>query len=82
MLFVLADVTATELRDACGRDPGAICREIFERTENRTLAKTTDYVLGTPLTIVLITVCALILNLIVGRIIERGMRSVSDGIMR
>jgi small conductance mechanosensitive channel len=82
VLLVLADISANALRDTCGRNPSAICREVFERTESRTLAQTADVVLGTPLTILLIAIGALILNAIVGRVIERGMRSVSNGIVR
>ena len=82
VLFVLADVSAREMLDTCGRDPGAVCREVFERTESSTLAKTADFVLGTPLTILLIALGAWIVNVIVGRIIEHGMRGVSNGILR
>jgi len=82
VLFVLADVTAIELREACGSDPGAICREVLERTESRTLANAADVVLGTPLAIALIVIGALVVNAIVGRLIDRGMHSVSNGIVR
>lgn len=79
---MLADVTAIELREACGSDPGTICREVFERTQSRTLANAADVVLGTPLAILLIVIGALVVNAIVGRLIERGMHSVSNGIVR
>jgi small-conductance mechanosensitive channel len=82
VLSVLADISANELRDACGRDPDAICREILERTDNRTLAEVSNFVFGTPLTIVLIAIGALIVNKLVGRVIDRALRSVSHGIVR
>lgn len=82
VLFVLADISAKELRDTCGLDPDVVCREVLERTGNRTLAEISDFVFGTPLTIVLIAIGALIINKLVGRVIERGMRSVSTGIVR
>jgi small-conductance mechanosensitive channel len=82
VLFVLADISATELRDTCGRDPDAICREILQRTSNRTLAEVSDFIVGTPLTIVLIALGALLVNAFVGRVIERALRSLSNGIVR
>ena len=54
MVHALATITATELHDTCGRDPDYLCREILQRTENKTLADIADFILGTPLTIVLI----------------------------
>jgi moderate conductance mechanosensitive channel len=82
MVDALATITATELHDTCGHDPDYLCREILQRTENKTLADIADFVFGTPLTIVLILAGALILNKIVGRSIERGLRSLSHGIVR
>src|SRR6478672_5879699 len=76
VLFVLADVSAREMLDTCGRDPSGICREVYERTGSSTLAKTADFVFGTPLTILLIALGAWIVNVIVGRVIEHGMRGV------
>lgn len=82
VLFALADSSATELRDACGQAPHALCRAILDHTGNRTLAEVAGFVLGTPLTIVLIALGALIVNRIVGRAVERGLRSLSSGIVR
>ncbi len=82
MLFVLADIGANEVRETCGSEPDAICREILERTENRTLAEISDFVFGTPLTLVLIAIGALIVNKLVGRVIDRALRSLSHGIVR
>ncbi len=79
---VLADISAPELREACGSDPDWLCREILERTENRTLAEASDFVFGTPLTIVLIAIGALIVNKLVGRVVDRALHSVSNGIVR
>jgi small conductance mechanosensitive channel len=82
VLSLLADISAPELRDVCGSSPDAICREILERTHNRTLAEISDFVFGTPLTLVLIAIGALIVNKLVGRLIDRALRSVSHGIVR
>jgi small conductance mechanosensitive channel len=82
VLLPLADITPAQLRETCGADPALACRELLERTQNRTLAETADYVLGTPLTIVLIVIGALIVNALVCRAIERGLRSLSSGMVR
>ena len=82
VLFVLAEVSATELRRSCGQDPGFICREILNRTENRTLAEIADAVFGAPLTIILILIGALVANRLIGRVIKRGLRSLSSGVVR
>ena len=82
MRFVLADVSADQLRDACGRDPAAVCREILERTESTALAKVGDAILGTPLTIVVIAACALLLNRFAGRLIDRALRGVRSNVVR
>jgi moderate conductance mechanosensitive channel len=81
-VLVLADITAAQLRDTCGSEPDAICREILERTENHTLAEVADFVFGTPLTLILIAIGALIVKALVGRVIGRALRSLSHGVVR
>jgi len=81
VLFVLADSSAKQLQDTCGGGPSAVCREILERTGSSTLAGAADVVIGRPLTIALIAIGALLLNMVVGRVIARGLRSVSTGIV-
>lgn len=82
MLHLLADISATELQRSCGQDPGFVCREILNRTENRSLAEIADAIFGAPLTIVLIVLGALIANRLIGRAIKRGLRSLSSGFVR
>jgi small-conductance mechanosensitive channel len=82
VLFVLADVSAAQVRDTCGADPSAVCREVLERTGSRALADAAEWFIGIPLTILVIAIVALVVNRLVGRVIERGMRSVSNGIVR
>jgi small conductance mechanosensitive channel len=60
-----------ELLDACGEDPGAACRFVFERTDNAFLAKAADALVATPLKILLIVAVAYLLNRIVRRAIRR-----------
>jgi len=82
VLLLLADMTPAQLRDTCGLDPDVACREILQRTGNRSLAEVADFVVGTPLTIVLIALGALIVNRLVGRAIERGLRGLSSAVVR
>jgi small conductance mechanosensitive channel len=81
-VLVLADISASELHDTCGVDPDFACRELLQRTENRSLAEVADFVVGTPLAIFLILIGALIANKLVGRAIDRGLKSLSSGIVR
>jgi moderate conductance mechanosensitive channel len=81
-VLVLADITAAQLRDACGRDPDFACRELLQRTGNRTLAQIADVVVGTPLAIAVIVLGALLANRLAGRAIDRGLRSLGSGVMR
>ncbi|HEV7807112.1 MAG TPA: mechanosensitive ion channel family protein [Solirubrobacteraceae bacterium] len=81
-MLVLADITAAQLHDTCGRDPDFACRELLQHTENRTLAQIADAVVGTPLTIAVIVLGALLANKLAGRAIDRGLRSLGSGVMR
>ncbi|MEJ7798342.1 MAG: mechanosensitive ion channel domain-containing protein [Solirubrobacteraceae bacterium] len=82
MLFVLADITARQLTRTCGQEPGLVCQELLEHTQNRTLSEVGDFVTGRPLTILLIALGALIAHRLIGRAIERGLRSLSSGVVR
>lgn len=66
----------------CGEDPGFFCREVLNRTDNRTLAELSDHMLSTTLTIVAILVVALFLNRLVGRGVKRALRSLHSGAVR
>jgi moderate conductance mechanosensitive channel len=79
---MLADATASQLRHTCGQDPDKLCREILDHTGNGTLADIADFVFGKPLTIVLIALGALLANKVIGRAMNRGLRSLSSGIVR
>ena len=39
------------LASACGEDPGSLCEWVFDQTGNETLAKISDWLVGTPLTV-------------------------------
>ena len=82
MLAVLADITARQLTRACGSDPGAVCREILQRTENRRLAEAGDFLIGKPLAIALIALGALIVHRLLRRAIDRGLGTLASGVVR
>lgn len=67
------------LRRACGDEPGWACERVWEWTGNADLAKVADWVIGKPLTILLIVVVAAIVNRIVRRAIKRGLRRLTAG---
>jgi small-conductance mechanosensitive channel len=80
VLLPLADVSPTRMTSVCGRDPGFFCREILNRTENRTLAEIADFMIGKPLKILAILVGALIVNRLVGRTVKRTLRLMHSGV--
>jgi small-conductance mechanosensitive channel len=82
---VLAPVAAVSeplLRSVCGDTPGFFCREVLERTENRTLAEIADVVIGRSLTIIAILIGALVVNRIVRRTVKRTLQSLHSGAVR
>ncbi|HWC25157.1 MAG TPA: mechanosensitive ion channel family protein [Solirubrobacteraceae bacterium] len=70
------------LTDVCGEDPGFICREVLNRTNDRGLAELADALLGTTLTILAILAGAIILNRLVSRSVKRALRTLSSGAVR
>jgi small-conductance mechanosensitive channel len=78
----IAVVSARQMTDACGTDPGVLCRRVYESTHDRTLAQVVDFVVGKPLTIVAIILAAAILNRLARRAIRRGLRRLASGGLR
>ncbi|MGH2941980.1 MAG: mechanosensitive ion channel family protein [Solirubrobacteraceae bacterium] len=70
------------MEDVCGSDPGFICREVLNRTNDRGLAELADTLLGTTLSVVAILVAALIVNRLVSRSIKRTLRTLHSGAVR
>jgi small conductance mechanosensitive channel len=60
-----------KLVDACGAQPGWPCDWIFRATDNKTLAGTARFLVGTPLKVVVILIGAVLLNWLAGRGIRR-----------
>ncbi|MFP5364062.1 MAG: mechanosensitive ion channel family protein [Thermoleophilia bacterium] len=78
----LAAVSDDRMAAVCGEDPGFICREVLNRTEDRALAELADKFVGTSLTICAILLGALFVNRIVKRSVKRGLRSLHSGAVR
>jgi len=57
---LFAQASADSLQAACGDDPGWICRRTLDLTGDRTAAEAADFVIGRPLSILLIVVVALV----------------------
>ena len=82
VLTPLAAVSTDRLQSVCGDPPGFFCREVLDRTENRTLAEIADFIIGKPLTILVIFLGALIVNRFVGRAIKRALQTLHSGAVR
>ena len=60
------------LADACGEEPKGLCEWVWERSSNETLAGLADWVIGRPLTAVLILLVAWIVAKVVRRIVRKA----------
>jgi len=78
----IAALSARQMQDACGDQPGVLCRRVYESTHDRTLAQVVDFVVGKPLTIVAIILAAAVVNRIARRAIRRGLRRLASGGLR
>ena len=65
-----------EVIDACGEDPGNLCEWVYDQTGNQTLAKLSDWLVGTPLTVLCIVVGAWILAHLARRYLGRVVHGV------
>jgi len=65
-----------EVIDACGEDPGNLCKWVYDQTGNQTLAKLSDWLVGTPLTVLCIVVGAWILAHLARRYLGRVVHGV------
>jgi small conductance mechanosensitive channel len=76
---ILAAVSAERLRAACGEESGWLCRNVLDRTGNRTAAEMTDFLIGKPLTIIAILVAAWVLNRVARRGVKGALRTLRSG---
>jgi small conductance mechanosensitive channel len=82
VLTPLAAVSTDRLNSVCGDPPGFFCREVLNRTENRTLAEIADFIIGKPLTILVILLGAVLVNRFVTRAIRRALQTLHSGAVR
>jgi small-conductance mechanosensitive channel len=82
VLTPLAAVSTDRLNSVCGDPPGFFCREVLDRTENRTLAEIADFIIGKPLTILVIVLGAVVVNRFVTRAIKRALETLHSGAVR
>jgi small-conductance mechanosensitive channel len=64
------------LLDACGVEPGSLCEWVYDQTSNATLAKISQWLVGTPLTVLCIMFGAWILAHVARRYLGRVVRGV------
>jgi moderate conductance mechanosensitive channel len=79
MLAIAPILAVTQLQQACGEDPGWVCKTTFEQTGSDTLALAAEWLLGKPLSILAIALVAVIVNRLARRAIKNGLRGLSNG---
>ena len=72
-MLLLAATDPTALTDACGATPGWICERVFDATDSRAWAKSVEWVVAKPLTILITIVIAAILARIGRWMVSRTM---------
>ncbi|MDQ3769883.1 MAG: mechanosensitive ion channel family protein [Actinomycetota bacterium] len=82
MPFLLAQVSDERLLRVCGEEAAPGCRAVLEVTGNAQLAQVAKWLLDAPLTILLILLVAAAANLVVRRLLKRGLRQLSSGGLR
>ncbi|HSI81040.1 MAG TPA: mechanosensitive ion channel family protein [Solirubrobacterales bacterium] len=80
--FLIGAQTAEEVQQACGDQPGLLCRKALEWTGSETTAELVDWLTRAPLRIVLIVVVAAIVNRLLRRAIRIGLRRMAEGSLR
>jgi small conductance mechanosensitive channel len=78
-LSLFAEISLGRMRATCGDDPSFWCREVFDATEDRTLAGLADTLIGTPLAIAAIVALAFLANRLTRRSIRGGLRRLHSG---
>ncbi len=69
--MLVTQESSDPLARACGLDPGYLCRQVFEATDNRDLADAVDFLATAPLRMLIVAVLAYILNRLAQRAIRR-----------
>ena len=66
------------LVDACGDDPGAICEAVWDGTSNEVLARLAQWIIGVPLTIILILFIAWLVARLARRLVRKAVHRFID----
>jgi small-conductance mechanosensitive channel len=74
----LGQVGPESLQEACGDDPSAVCRFVYDRSESAGLSQLADVLLTTGLRILLIMVLAWVVLRLVRRAIDHFVRSLGS----
>jgi len=80
--FLIVAQAPEELRQACGEQPGLLCRKALEWTGSESVAEIVDWFTRAPLRIAVIVVGALIVNRLLRRAIKIGLRRMAEGSLR
>jgi moderate conductance mechanosensitive channel len=75
-------LAVSQLQQACGDDPGWVCRTVFEQTGSEPAAVATDFLLGKSLSILAIVLVAVLVNRLARRAIKNALRGLSHGGVR
>ena len=75
----IAAVSADRLRATCGDDPGWFCHQALDLTGNQTTAEAADFLIGKPLSILLIVIIAVVVNRLARRAVKRTLRGLQAG---
>jgi small conductance mechanosensitive channel len=67
------------MNEACGQNPGLICREVFNATHNGSIARIAEFVVGKPLAILIILGLAALASKLARRVVKRGLAKLSSG---
>ena len=73
-----AEAVTDPLLEACGSAPSAVCRWMFEQTDNSFLSIAADWVVQKPFTVLLIFIGAFIVNRLVKRAITRVAERIAE----
>jgi moderate conductance mechanosensitive channel len=71
---VVAQTPADDVIAACGDPAGSVCEWVYDATGNEVLADVADWLIGKPLTIVLVLACAWLASAIAKRWVTRVVR--------
>jgi small conductance mechanosensitive channel len=71
-----------DLVDACGAEPAALCRWVFDTTGNRTVATLADWFVDRPMRVVIIVVVAYVLTRLLRRAVGHLNERLTEGATR